>query len=87
MTGPIKFDQWGKRVDFQLQVVSINRDSKKVVATWSPVNGNYLNFTRRGNDQHLLYLESLTSSTVIVSSKSVGIETNATSVYNLCIYF
>ncbi|KAF5282430.1 hypothetical protein FQA39_LY17545 [Lamprigera yunnana] len=67
VTGPIQFDDFGRRVNFTLHVVELNLD--KVKATWSPANGTLLNMTLTAQEHRQLVLRSLQKQRIVVSSK------------------
>ncbi|KAF2904859.1 hypothetical protein ILUMI_01330 [Ignelater luminosus] len=71
LTGPIGFDEFGRRVNFTLHVVELNAD-RVVKATWSPANGTRLNITISATERRQLMLKSLQKQKIIVSTKIVN---------------
>ncbi|KAB0792649.1 hypothetical protein PPYR_14608 [Photinus pyralis] len=67
ITGPILFDDFGRRINFTLHVVELNADVVK--ATWSPSNGTRLNMTLSAQENRQLILKSLQKQRIVVSSK------------------
>ncbi|KAF5306561.1 hypothetical protein FQR65_LT07288 [Abscondita terminalis] len=78
ISGPIVFDQFGRRTNFVLQLIELN--SNLVKATWSPENGTRLNITITAKQRQQMVLRSLQKQRIIVSSKLVDpylMESNA----------
>ncbi|KAF2904858.1 hypothetical protein ILUMI_01329 [Ignelater luminosus] len=71
ITGPIGFDEFGRRVNFTLYVVELNAD-RIVKATWSPSNNTRLNITISATERRQLILKSLQKQKIIVSTKIVS---------------
>lgn len=69
ITGPIVFDQFGRRTNFNLQLIELN--SNLVKATWCPANGTRLNITISAKQRHQMVLRSLQKQKIVVSSKIV----------------
>lgn len=68
MTGPINFDENGRRVNFTLQIVQIMQGKKEKLAYWMPGLENLI-FTRSQTEHEKLIMENLQKTTVIVSSR------------------
>lgn len=69
LTGAIKFDDFGRRINFTLQIVEILSGRVEKVAYWRPDFDNNLSFIRTPKEQLQQILENLQKSTVIVSSR------------------
>lgn len=69
ITGPIRFNDQGRRIDFTLQQVEIYRDNITKVATWSPGAPNELHLLRNASQQMAQIVENLQKTLVIVSSR------------------
>ncbi|XP_053682747.1 glutamate receptor ionotropic, kainate 2-like [Sabethes cyaneus] len=68
ITGPIIFDDDGRRTYFQLDIIELNQhEGFKKIATWDPRNG--VNYTRSQEDVHQQIVESLQNKTFIVASR------------------
>ncbi|XP_001655464.2 glutamate receptor ionotropic, kainate 2 [Aedes aegypti] len=69
ITGPIIFDDNGRRTHFQLDIIELSQqDGFKKIAVWDPTNGK-INYTRSQEDVHLQIVESLQNKTFIVASR------------------
>ncbi|KAF5287636.1 hypothetical protein FQA39_LY15839 [Lamprigera yunnana] len=78
ISGPIVFDQFGRRTNFNLQLIELN--SNLVKATWCPENGTRLNITISAKQRQQMILRSLQKQKIVVSSKLVDpylMESNA----------
>ncbi|XP_017773931.1 PREDICTED: glutamate receptor ionotropic, kainate 2-like [Nicrophorus vespilloides] len=70
VTGTIKFNEVGKRSDFNLHFAEIISGRVEKIAVWGPENGpNALNFTRSVHEQMQQIVENLQKTVVIVSSR------------------
>ncbi|XP_058444434.1 glutamate receptor ionotropic, kainate 2 [Malaya genurostris] len=68
ITGPIIFDDNGRRTYFQLDIIELSQhEGFKKIATWDPRNG--VNYTRSQEDVHLQIVESLQNKTFVVASR------------------
>lgn len=67
LTGPLKFDDMGRRIDFQLQLIELV--PKKLIATWTPSMFDTVNFTRTESESVQAIVENLQKTTVIVASR------------------
>lgn len=69
VTGPMKFNEEGKRIGFRLQLVEIIRNNHTLVATWSSDMPNKLETVRTASEHAQQVIENLQKTTVIVSSR------------------
>lgn len=69
ITGPVKFNDFGRRIDFTMQIAEVISGRCEKTATWSPENPSTLNFTRSASEQMQQIVENLQKTTVIVSSR------------------
>ncbi|XP_017773925.1 PREDICTED: glutamate receptor ionotropic, kainate 2-like [Nicrophorus vespilloides] len=69
ITGPIKFSDEGKRVDFTMQVAEIINGRVEKTAYWYPSKPDELSFTRNASQLMQQIVENLQKTTVIVSSR------------------
>lgn len=69
VTGPIKFNEEGKRVGFRLQLAEIIRNNVTVVALWNSERPNDLEVTRTASEHSQQIIENLQKTLVIVSSR------------------
>ncbi|XP_058825661.1 glutamate receptor ionotropic, kainate 2-like [Topomyia yanbarensis] len=68
ITGPIIFDDNGRRTYFQLEIIELSQhEGFKKIATWDPRNG--VNYTRSQEDVHLQIVEFLQNKTFVVASR------------------
>lgn len=63
----MQFDEIGRRIDFQLQLIEIIKS--KIIATWSPSLVDNINSTRSENESVQAVIDNLQKTTIIVSSK------------------
>lgn len=69
ITGPVKFNEQGRRIDFTLQIVEINEGKLDVTGIWSPIYPDAINFTRSSSEQMQQIYENLQKTLIIVSSR------------------
>lgn len=69
MTGTVKFNEWGKRVEFAVELIEIIDKRIEKTATWYPENADHLNFTRSADEQMQQIVENLQKTIVMVSSR------------------
>ncbi|XP_039444808.1 glutamate receptor ionotropic, kainate 2 [Culex pipiens pallens] len=68
ITGPIIFDDNGRRTHFQLDIIELHQqEGFKKIAIWDPRGG--INYTRSIDEVHLQIVESLQNKTFIVASR------------------
>lgn len=67
MTGRIIFDDDGRRTDFYMEVLELNQDGFKKIATWDPIAG--INYTRSQSEVYSQITQSLQNKTVIVAAR------------------
>ncbi|CAH0555475.1 unnamed protein product [Brassicogethes aeneus] len=65
LSGPLKFDDFGRRIDFQINCVDISQN--KTISIWSPSKG--LNLSRNSEENTQMIIENLQKSVVIVASR------------------
>lgn len=66
MTGPIKFDETGRRTDFTLQIVELGKPGFNITGSWTPRG---VNFTRTVTEMQTQIIENLQNKLFIVSSR------------------
>ncbi|XP_061498393.1 glutamate receptor ionotropic, kainate 2 isoform X2 [Anopheles gambiae] len=68
ITGPIIFDDFGRRAHFHLDIIELSKDEGfKKIATWDPTHG--VNYTRSQGEVYSQIVESLQNKTFIVASR------------------
>ncbi|XP_055683998.1 glutamate receptor ionotropic, kainate 2-like [Lutzomyia longipalpis] len=67
ITGPIVFDDLGRRTHFELEIIESSKDGFKKIATWDPTHG--INYTRSQGEVYSQIVESLQNKTFIVASR------------------
>ncbi|XP_071449244.1 glutamate receptor ionotropic, kainate 2-like isoform X2 [Hetaerina americana] len=67
LTGHIRFDVYGKRVDFPLDIIELDRDGFVKTGFWDYRSG--INYTRTETEKLTIISESLQNKTFIVSSR------------------
>ncbi|XP_059618967.1 glutamate receptor ionotropic, kainate 2-like [Phlebotomus argentipes] len=67
ITGPITFDDLGRRTYFELEIIESSKDGFKRIAKWDPTHG--INYTRTQSEVDSQIFESLQNKTFIVASR------------------
>ncbi|XP_058063457.1 glutamate receptor ionotropic, kainate 2-like [Anopheles bellator] len=68
ITGPIIFDDYGRRTHFHLEIIELSKDEAfKKIATWDPTHG--VNYTRSQGEVYSQIVESLQNKTFVVASR------------------
>lgn len=66
-TGRLVFDDGGRRADFYVEMLELNADGFKKIATWDRIGG--LNYTRSQSEVYTQIQQSLQNKTVIVAAR------------------
>lgn len=69
ITGPMNFDDFGRRINFTLHINEIVSGHIQKVAIWRPDFKDHLTYIRTLKEQMQQILENLQKNTVIVSSR------------------
>ncbi|KRT79265.1 hypothetical protein AMK59_8574 [Oryctes borbonicus] len=69
LTAPIRFDEFGRRIDFNLYSVEIIDGKKEVIADWNPSLNDTVNIHRNLSEQVVAAVENLRKIKVIVASR------------------
>lgn len=67
ITGPIIFDEQGKRTHFFLEITECTKGSFKKIGTWDPTYG--VNYTRTQSEVDSQRVEALQNKTFVVVSR------------------
>lgn len=67
ITGPITFDDMGRRTHFFLEIIESSKDGFKKIGTWDPTYG--VNYTRTQSEVDSQRVEALQNKTFIVVSR------------------
>lgn len=70
MTGAIKFDKYGKRNYFSLEIIELAKEGFKTIGTWDSIHG--VNYTRTQREMIEAIAESITQKEFIVTSRIVS---------------
>lgn len=68
MTGRIIFNEDGRRADFYLEILQLNQDGLRKIATYDPIIDR-LNYTRSPIEVFTEITKSLQNKTVIVAAR------------------
>lgn len=68
MTGRIVFDDNGSRKDFYMEILELNQEGFKKIATLDPKD-LHINYTRTADEVSLQRIHSLQNKTVIVAAR------------------
>lgn len=69
MTGRIVFDDNGRRKDFYMEILELNQEGFKKIATLDPKN-LHINYTRTEAEVYSQVTQSLQNKTVIVAART-----------------
>lgn len=72
MSGGIKFDQYGRRNFFRLEIIELSKDGFKKIGTWDSIHG--VNYTRTQREMTDAISESITTKKFIVTSRLVSVK-------------
>lgn len=69
MTGRIVFDDDGKRKDFYMEILELNGEGFKKIATLDPKNLHF-NYTRTQEEVYSQFTQSLQNKTLVVAVRT-----------------
>lgn len=67
MTGRIVFDNQGRRDNFYMEILELNKDGFTKIATWDAIAG--INYTRSQTEVDSQVIQSLQNKTIIVAAR------------------